>query len=119
MELLGRWTQDSRKDCDNIGLAPFRRLPMPAAVTSPDRGLRALLCLVVAAASILALTSGPAAAQSAPAVKPPIPSGSPQAYPPTTATPTGGISPEQVPAILDAQQQMRQKQSQEQPAQGQ
>ena len=52
MELLGRWTQDSRKDCDSIGLSTPGRAHMPPAVVSPDRRLGASVCLAIAMALI-------------------------------------------------------------------
>jgi polysaccharide export outer membrane protein len=115
MELFGHWMQESRKDCDDIGLSLLRRLRVPSALISSDRRSCAVLCMAVAAMSVLVLTSGPATAQSARTTDPLASRSLPQGLPPGTTVPTGGITPEQVQAILNAQQQQTpEKQLQEQ-----
>lgn len=108
MRLLDRWTQNSRKMRNYIGPSVLQRVHVPVAPASTDHHLVVFLSLSVAIASVIALMGEPARAQSA---NSPIPVGAPRVFPPGTATPSGGISPEQVQAILDAQQR---KQSQEQ-----
>lgn len=124
MELLGRWTQDSREDCDYIGLSIHERAHVPPGVTSPYGRLSTCLCLAVATISVLALAGERGVAQSAPAANQAAPQGTsqgtPELLPPGTPVPIGGISSEQAQAILKAQEQQAQnQQSQDQQIKGQ
>jgi len=103
MELLGRWTQDSRKDCDSIGLSTPGRAHMPPAVVSPDRRLGASVCLAIAMALVFAAASGPAGAQSARAANQSVLPRAPQTTAPGMKAPAGAVSPEQAQAILRGQ----------------
>lgn len=119
MELLGRWTQNSRKDCDSIGLATRDRLHMPPALISPGRRLRAFLCVAYAVASVAAAASGPTGTQSTPAAKRAAPQGSSQGIAPGTMAPTSAVSPQQGQAQQGQAKQGQAKQGQTKPGQEQ
>jgi protein involved in polysaccharide export with SLBB domain len=103
MELLGRWTQDSRTDCDSIGLSVRGWLSVLPAILSPDRRFGVSLGLVLAIASVLAAATTPAGTPSTPTKDQTAPQKAPQPGVPGPTAPAGAITPEQVKAYLKSQ----------------